>query len=231
MAAPFNDRDYQVWVLGNRCHKYPRFDRIFEIHDDRTEHQQPAYDQSLIARKIPLVVGENFPIQASHVSVFPYPQAEKLVGLYLTSSPAYMMAMAILEGFEHIALFGCDMAVDDHEYFYQRPCLEGWIGYAKGLGIEVFIPEVSPLFKSKYVEGRDYGKASGSVFSEQGFMVLADEHAKVLAKLNGQLRAIQDSILAHDGARQSYERMAKAARAIEAHQDIKSLKDVVVIRG
>lgn len=232
MAAPFHDPEYQTWVLGNRCHKYPRFDRIFEIHDDRSEHKQPDYDESLVSRNIPLIVGERFPIQAGHITVFPYKEAEKLLGhLYLTSTPAYMMAMAILEGARHIALYGCDMAVDDAEYFFQRPCLEAWIGYAKGEGIEVFIHAASPVLKATYVEGRDHGQSKGTIFTEAGFMVLANEHQRKMDECNRQIDALQRTILAHDGARQSYERMAKVARAVEAKQDIKSLKDGVVIRG
>jgi len=38
MDAPFHDPEYDVWVLGNRLNRYPRFDVVFEIHDDLSEH-------------------------------------------------------------------------------------------------------------------------------------------------------------------------------------------------
>jgi len=232
MLAPFDDKSWEIWVLGNRSDKYPRIDRLFEIHEDRSEHKQPEYDNYLLAKGIPVVAADNFP-DGPHVSRFPYQEASRMLGMYFTSSPSYMMALAIMEGVQHIGLWGCDMAVDDHEYFYQRPCMEAWVGYAKGLGIEITIPDESPLGKSSYVEGKDHGKNkkhNGSPFSQKQFMALAQEHQGRMDKLKEEMGALERSIVAHDGARQAYERMAATARAIEAGQPIGHLKDTVRLK-
>ena len=60
MLAPFEDPEYEVWVLGNRCQNYPRFDLIFEIHDALEEEHDPRYAQWLVDKNIELIVGESF---------------------------------------------------------------------------------------------------------------------------------------------------------------------------
>lgn len=237
MDAPFGNPDYEVWVLGNRCHRYPSFDRIFEIHNDLTQHGDIlAYAESLEAHGKPMVVGEQFPLPAE---VYPYKQAQDLVGsTYLTSSSAYMVAYAILQGAKHIELYGVDMAVDDHEYFWQRPCMEFWVGFAKGRGIEVVIPEASPLCKSDYVEGWHHGNYKPATpFRSNEYADLAAEHASRVREAQEALQGMQDVldraehlkslINAHGGAQQAYERMAKVQRALDDKQPIKSLKDTV----
>lgn len=238
MAAPFCDDRYEVWVLGNRCHKYPRFDLIFEIHDNLEQHGA-GYAGGLVEIGKPLVVGEQFPILGRNVTIYPYSDVLAMVGSdYLTSSSAYMLAYAILAGFDHVELYGVDMAVDDHEYFWQRPCMEFWVGFAKGRGVNVVIPEASPLCKSDYVEGRHHGSYKPAVpFHNNEYAELAAEHAGRVQEAQEALQGMQDAldraehlkalINAHGGAQQAYERMAKVQRAVDAKQPIKSLKDTV----
>ena len=87
---------------------------------------------------------------------------------YFNSSISYVLGMAIhwIRSFRHkggplyestIGIWGVDMddieALDPNdpsyktEYKYQRPNLEYLIGFARGLGIEVYIPEQSSLCK------------------------------------------------------------------------------------
>lgn len=81
----------------------------------------------------------------------PYPINEVLAsGLprYYTNSISYMLALAILMGFEEMALVGVDMAQDSltsSEYRHQRPSCELFIGAAMASGMKVFIPDGSDL--------------------------------------------------------------------------------------
>ena len=61
---------------------------------------------------------------------------------------AYMIALAIEEGFQEIQLYGveCNLKL---EYEEQKPCLEYFIGIAKGKGIKVYIHPTSKLLKSE----------------------------------------------------------------------------------
>lgn len=220
--APYNDDEFELWGLGNQADRHPRIDRLFEIHDNLSEH--PAeYPKWLAGLGVPLVVSDKFPIQADHIETYPEAEVDDLfIPDYLTSSPAYMLAYAILQGYEVIHFYGIDMAVDDHEYYKQRPCFEAWCGYAKGLGIELVFPEKCPVLKSKYKEGRDWNNANLGAFNEQALLALAAQHR---AKIEQYERLIHT----HSGSMQTYERLAKVARAHEAGQEI-SLSDAVVIQ-
>lgn len=231
MAAPFHDQTWNTWVLGNRHHKYPRFDRVFEIHEDRSENGD-GYDEQLLALPCPIVAGANFP-DGANVERFDYDATAPFFfgRLYLTSSPAYMLAQAIIGKVEEIAVYGCDMAVDDAEYFWQRSCVEAWIGVAIGRGIKVTIPDASPVCKGRYVEGRNHGQGrAAGPFAEAEFRRLAAAHVEKQNALRAQIEALQTTFQVHDGAKQSYERMAQAARAYEAGIDLKTLTETVRIK-
>lgn len=243
--APFDDPEWEIWVLGNRANRFLdrklRITRIFEVHNDLSEHGDVTkYTEWLYNLGLPMVVGETFPIKAADVVPFDYAASEKLYGsLYLTSSPAYMMSQAISEGATHIGVYGVDLAVDDHEYFWQRPCMEAWIGFAKGLGIEVTVPAVSSVGRSEYVEGRHWNgkrneyntrKTSKAPFTQNEFMAMAETHATKQAAITDQINNLTLQLNAHSGAQQAYERLAKVARAVEAGQDVKSLTDSAVVK-
>ena len=64
--------------------------------------------------------------------------------LYSTSSPSYMIALAIHEhlkgdSVEEILMAGIELSIGT-EYFWQRPCMEYYLGMATGLGIKVTMP-------------------------------------------------------------------------------------------
>lgn len=234
--VPHDDPQWEVWVLGNRLDNYKgkRVTRVFEIHDKCAEQHGEQYPKWLVSQGIPLVVGREFPLRAEHVQFFPFEEAAQLYGAtYLTSSTAYMMALAILEGATEIGVYGSDMSVDDFEYFWQRPCLEAWIGFAKGRGIKVFIPDASPIGKADYVEGAgSAGKPEFAKppFTQEGFIAMAQRHRQAMDKLQAEINERQVLIHTHNGSLQSYERMAKVARAVESGQDIKSLTDTARVK-
>jgi len=220
--------DYDLWVLGNQFpfrHDDDKPAIIFEIHDDLSEHDE-GYAQWLVDKGIPLVVGEGFPIKADHVEVFPFEEAHAIMPDKLTSSSAYMMAYALIHGATHIDMYGFDMSVDDLEYFYQRPAMYAWIGYAKAKGVEVYIPEESSLFVDTYDEGK--GKAGKpdlamEPFTEKQFSEMADEHEAQIVKLQEKKRIIDTSIASHLAAKLSYQHLMKIARAVEQGQKRQSL--------
>lgn len=232
--APYNDERWEIWVLGNQYdrHENRRVTRIFEIHDNLSGHDE-RYPQWLVDKKIPTVVGKHFPITAEHVSVYPEDEANELMGgEYLSSSPAYMVAMAILEGAEEIAIYGIEMAVNDHEYFKQRPEMYAWIAYAKAKGIKITIPGESSLFKGGYVEGRDWGgkiDMEKPPFTEVQFAEMAQVHQNKVNEYEVQKSKIVDLIHSHDGARQAYERLSRVARATESGIEVGSLSDTVIV--
>lgn len=230
---PFADTTCETWVHGNQLsrHKGKRISRIFEIHDDLSEHP-PGYAAWLVDHHIPMIVGRKFPLSGENISPFPYEQANALMGEHLTSTPAYMMALAILEGATYVAIYNVEMSVDDHEYFYQRPSMYAWIAYAKAKGIEVYIPPSSGLFKDTYVEGAQGGKPNlGLVpFTREQFDIVADIHAQKMREIENNILGLQMKLNAHAGSKQTYERLSKIARGIEAGATVNTLTENMVVR-
>ena len=142
-----------------------------------------------------------------------------------------MIAYAILIGATDIGLYGVDLSISDHEYFWQRPCVEAWIGFAKGRGINIIIPDVSHIGKSRYIEGRDWnGETEVGVFSQESFGDLSAKHHDEITKIKQQQHELALKAAMHDGAVQVYERLAKVARAVEAKVDVNTLLETTIIK-
>lgn len=225
--APFDDESYEIWVLGNQIDNYKgkRVTRIFEIHDDLSHHDggDGRYAKLLVDIGIPMMVGDKFPIKSEHIKVFD--RSLSPLGHYFTSSPSYMFCQALVEGYDHIELYGIDMDLDDHEYFMQRPCMEAWIGYARGKGVTVITPEDCPLGKSEYDEAR-YEK--NGVFHEDEFTTIANRHKAKMDEIDGHIRTLEVRRASHDGARQAYEILSKFARAAKTGKKLKLTEKVLV---
>jgi hypothetical protein len=152
IAATLDRDEWEIWGL-NELYRYmpPNlFDRWFEIHgreylekdedgekhvDDLKKFPIPVYMQH-VHEDIPCSV--KFPVDE---------MCDSLGSSYFTNCPAYMLAFAILMGFETIWVVGVDMA-QESEYYTQRTCMEYWLGRAQGAGIDTWVPENSDLLKS-----------------------------------------------------------------------------------
>jgi hypothetical protein len=177
-AAPFDDPEWTVWSLNQLYRHIPRFDRWFEIHSRpifvadivRDTH----YVEWLQTAPVPVYMMQTFPDMPMSVR-YPIEQVGALQGIpvaqtrawyeglalpsatrgggpYLQSAIGFMIALAILEGFEEIGLWGIDLVVGG-EYEYQKPNAEFWLGYAMARGIKVTIPKTSALLRQLYVYG------------------------------------------------------------------------------
>jgi len=78
---------------------------------------------------------------------------------YFNNTISWMIAHAIYQGYKTIGIYGVDMALDgvhgQSEYSHQRPSVEFWIGVARGLGIEVVMPQESEILKTGFLYGWD----------------------------------------------------------------------------
>ena len=146
------DRDeWEIWGL-NELHRYmpvDMFDRWFEIHTIENLLKDVGgqdHIDDLKSFDIPVYMQHN------HEDIPPsvrFPKEELcdlLDSTYWTNCPAWMIGWAIALGAEEIAVVGVDMA-QDSEYHTQRTCCEHWLGFARGRGIHVWVPEVSDLLK------------------------------------------------------------------------------------
>jgi hypothetical protein len=165
----FNPEKYdgEIWIMNDMADIYDKFDRIFDIHDDENIINRVTRREGL--NLVEMFEGLEKPIYMQHkwdnipYSVeYPIAEIEKefykcnAMGnhLFLTCSPAYMLALAIYEKFEQIELYGIDLAVDG-EFKDELPGVLFWLGQAAGRGINIIIAKSSPLLKAFYRYGYD----------------------------------------------------------------------------
>lgn len=124
---------------------------------------------------------------------FDYPGRPHQDEPYFTSSLSYMLGMAILLGFEEILLVGFEMG-NQTEYHYQRANAEYMIGFARGRGINVVVPDTSALLK-----GELYGYTNMKIGYRQNLeirrtVLLAQESQQrdITNRLSGQVVATQE---------------------------------------
>ena len=137
--APWGDPSWEKWGLPWDDKGWHCMARHFEMHDQRLldgPHSKRSADYAERLKECEnLYTQENYPFEAV---------AETIGQAYWNSSIAYAMALAIHEGARDIAIYGVDMDGTD-EYGYQRPNMEYLIGFARGQGVNVYIPKQSAL--------------------------------------------------------------------------------------
>ena len=154
--APWLDRDFEFWGLNNLndyldTDRRP-FTRWFNLHrpEDMVKDwtsQWPKHQAWLrTLRTLPVytpIVWADCPTSVA----YPKEQVERFpFGWYHASSIDWMIALAMLEGFTEIRLYGLNMT-ETSEPISARACIEFWLGMAVARGIKVVVPEVSHLFK------------------------------------------------------------------------------------
>lgn len=155
--APWSDLSIEMWSVPSLHRLDPRLSvRVnlwFELHQKEYAETFPWWEWAL-ERQPPVLMQEACD-DLTLSRPYPLEMVERQFGRYFTSSIAFMIAFAMIRGAKEISLFGIDMKGGD-EYAYQRPCVEYLIGFAKGRGIKVNIPEHSDLLKSGYLYGYDF---------------------------------------------------------------------------
>lgn len=147
--------DVELWTLNHTARLgLPRIDRLFDMHQWELiidphflvrEYQQDHHEYLQEDHDFPIYMVAKYP-QVSASTEYPIEKVKFLAGKYrrFTSSFCYMIAMAILEDYKFIGVYGFSMEAET-EYEYQRDEALKWINYAEGLGITVDIPPESGL--------------------------------------------------------------------------------------
>lgn len=145
--APWGSNEWEIWGLPWDDFGWSQMTRLFEMHDLRlleSEHSKRKEGYFKRLEDCPVLYMQQ---DYKNAIAYPFDDVAKSIGqAYWNSSIAYAMALAIHEGAEEIAIYGVDMTGSD-EYGYQRPNMEYLIGFARGKGIKVTIPDESPLCK------------------------------------------------------------------------------------
>jgi hypothetical protein len=115
--APLGNPEWEVWGL-NELYRYmpvEKFHRWFELHPRADFERETGGDkphiEALLKFPIPCYTTELW-ADAPNVVPLPKENIEAACGTYMTSSIAWMLGLAIAEGFKRIGLYGVDMAQD-----------------------------------------------------------------------------------------------------------------------
>lgn len=163
--CPWNDYDFTIYGLAWRQDQ-PRRDVLFDIHKiDATRVNVPQnYPKWLASTNLPVYMQDVHPDVPNSVR-YPVEQMAAAYGDYFASSVAYMLCLALEEGFEEIHLYGIEL-LDDSEYAYQRPNAEYLLGVAHGKGRRVYVPPTSALLKFSHRYGYDNEPNHGGITKE-----------------------------------------------------------------
>lgn len=200
MSVPFHDKDYEIWGLNQLYRHIPRADRWFDIHSNYDEHVVDGTDHIgwITNAAIPVYLNEAHPEYPTSVR-FPiektmafFAQVGHFQFDYYTSSIAYMLALAIMEGFETIAIYGVDM-IAGTEYADQKPCVEYYLGYAAARGIKIELPANSALLRQQHRYG--YTQTQPSIVTYEDYVVRK-------TNIDSKRRQLEIQIAILDGASQ-----------------------------
>jgi hypothetical protein len=153
---------------------------------------------------------------------FPFKALEQRFGSYFSSTPAWMLAWMLAEGYRDISIFGIHLATE-WEYINQRPNMEFLIGMALAQGISFVIPDKSSLLKGKHKYAIEPKPDLGLERVQRRMALIKDEGARLqkrLAGLSWYARGEKADIVARlkvldlelADARQEYARLAALAR-------------------
>lgn len=201
--APYDDPEWEIWGCNEGYNHgfMKRWTQWFQIHQrwDFTK----VNNRSDPDHWVWLQEEHDFPIymQEKHDDIpasvkFPLEEVRERFGVaYFTSSFGYMIAKALLDGYDEIGIYGFEMATDT-EYKYQRPNSEWWIGIAIGMGVKIVVPKGCGWMKSKL-----YGYEVSQMINRQRLetikAMLEAEHHQVVADMNealGQQRGMQELV-------------------------------------
>lgn len=152
--APYDDPAWEIWAFSSLRLKTPRFTRWFEIHalDDLREQLRRDTERRLsFTSYMRFLKSLDCPVymQKRHADVpasveYPLQQVLEHFGKCFTSTASYLIALAILEGYQTIGVWGVHLT-ERTVYARQRPGVEYLLGVAAQRGIEIVLPEGCPL--------------------------------------------------------------------------------------
>ena len=212
--VPWFDPEFEIWGMNQGHLNHPRrADRWFEMHlpEATPDARDPDYLTWINQLTIPVYMIQCYDDYPTSVR-YPIEDAIHLAGRdYFTSSVAFMLALAALDGMTEVHLYGINLAIGD-EYFYEKPCAEWWIGKLEGMGIKVVVPHASALLK----QYRRYGyaiDARPAASLKQLLTARITEYRSRREKLAAELNAVV-------GAQMEDEALIQLAEGIDHGADI-----------
>ena len=138
--APFDDPDYEIWTTGNVAKLLPRVSAILDVHTgSRATAEELNRHHCLVWLQQPdpsVKYSESFPIDA----------LVKKYGKIFNNSMTMLLGYAYQCGYDHIELYGVDLADPDGYEKYRANFLY-LLGYGRGEGRNIIISDGSLLMR------------------------------------------------------------------------------------
>lgn len=144
--------DGEVWAI-NLMGAIIRADRIImmdDLEDLRARSDWAPQAWAVLRRTAARLVTSRPHPDFPTSEAYPLEKVLEIGPAYLNNTVAYAIALAIAEGAERIALFGCDFGYPDRPQLREdgRACVEFWLGVAGSRGIELILPAGTTLMDS-----------------------------------------------------------------------------------
>lgn len=186
--APWGAEGWELWGL-NECYEHRSIPPIeshtrwFQLHPPRylRKHYKPGLEdlnwEWVRDRGVRLYMDAIYSVYPNS-EAYPRAAVEALTehGYYHASSFDWMVALAVLDRFKEIHLFGCEFYTFpqlNSEPISGRPCLEYWLGVAEGRGIKVRLCDRGDVFKvihmAKMQSAAQYGFQNEPALDLQDF--------------------------------------------------------------
>lgn len=118
---------------------------LFQLHQPYAWEENPTVEDWLQKAQIPVYMRQTYSQFPTSIR-YPFEDAFALAGMqYFTSSPAYAIALAILQRRPAISIHGIELV--DREYKTQKDCIAFWLGFAKGRGMSVELHCMDSIYK------------------------------------------------------------------------------------
>lgn len=175
------DYHCEVWGINNTYIFAERLDKLF-IFDAISTLE---FDFNAL-RQVPCIVTTMDYPQFNNIEVFPIKEVlRKFKTTYFSNGVCYMLAYALLKGYEKIWFYGIDM-MTNNTYMFEKGAVEYWMGIAHAMGVPIINTKESATGKT--IDGRMYGYWGPQFENITTYNAVAAEECKRL------IRTFQDGL-------------------------------------
>jgi len=184
--CPDND-EFEVWGLNGLIFANKKLDRVFimDVVDEMPSVTSGIWKIDDVINKINELnipfIGPYKYEEIPKSEAFPIEEAIREFGIpYFNNTIAYMICYALLRGVEELQIWGVNQS-SGTEYFYEKGCVEYWLGIATGMGVKVSIHgNESELLRNKERYGGD--RLYGYNLAYEQILQLSEKFGKPVVK-------------------------------------------------
>lgn len=204
-AVPYDDPALEIWHLNDAwVLNPPRADAWFDLHPIDKMWFRPSNNKVfagdvpagyfvrphghlewLRKQVIPVYVQDAAQLGSPSAVTFPRERCEREIFPTYDSSPAWMVALALLEGVTELHVYGIHLATE-WEYQRQKPNFESLLTLAAARGVKVILPKGCPLMRSAHQYGYEDDPDTPKVALQRKMLRLQEELAYMQQREKGK---------------------------------------------